>query len=101
MGFSEDFGSFPMHPSANSIVVYTTNGCTRCDMIKKWLKNKDADFVEKNLENSEVMAELVMRNFVILSAPAVEVEGTIYTDSQIFESNGLINQNFSKLFGGM
>lgn len=101
MGFSEDFGSSPMHPSANSIVVYTTNGCTRCDMIKKWLKNKDADFVEKNLENSEVMAELVMRNFVILSAPAVEVEGTIYTDSQIFESNGLINQNFSKLFGGM
>lgn len=101
MGFSDDFGSYLVHSSENSIVVYTTNGCTRCDRIKKWLKNKDADFVEKNLEDSEVMAELIMRNFVILSAPAVEVGGNVYTESQIFENNGLINQNFSKLFRGM
>ena len=101
MGFPKDFVSSPEHPSANGVVVYTTNGCTRCDMLKKWLKNKDADFEEKNLEDSEVMTDLVMRNFVVLSAPAVEVEGTVYTENQIFESNGLINPHFSKLFGGM
>jgi predicted thioredoxin/glutaredoxin len=70
-------------------------------MLKKWLKNKDAIFEEKNLEDSEVMADLVMRNFVVLSAPAVEVEGTVYTENQIFESNGLIKPHFSKLFEGM
>jgi len=101
MGFSKDFDSSPEHPSANGVVVYTTSGCTRCDMLKKWLKNKDADFEEKNLEDSEVMADLVMRNFVVLSAPALEVEGTVYTENQIFESNGLINPHFSKLFEGM
>ena len=101
MGFSNDFGSSPARPSANGIVVYTTSGCTRCDMLKKWLKNKDADFEEKNLEDSEVMTDLVMRNFVVLSAPALEVEGTVYTENQIFESNGLIKLQFSKLFGGM
>jgi glutaredoxin len=101
MGFTKDFGTSPVHPSANGVVVYTTNGCTRCDMLKKWLKSKDADFVEKNLEDSEVMADLVMRNFVILAAPAVEVEGNVYTENQIFESNGLINPDFSKLFRGM
>ena len=101
MGFSKDFVSSPAHPSANGVVVYTTNGCTRCDMLKKWLKNKDADFEEKNLEDSEVMTDLVMRNFVVLSAPAVEVEGTVYTENQIFESNGLINPHFCRIFEGM
>ena len=101
MGFSKDFDTSSERPTANGIVVYTTNGCTRCDMLKKWLKNKDTNFKEKNLEDSEVMADLVMRNYVILSAPAVEVEGTVYTENQIFESNGLINPHFSKLFEGM
>jgi glutaredoxin len=101
MGFSNDFGSSSEHPSTNAVVVYTTSGCTRCDMLKKWLKNKDANFEEKNLDDSEVMADLVMRNFVVLAAPAVELEGTVYTENQIFESNGLINPQFSKLFEGM
>ena len=98
MGFSKDFGSTPAHPPANGVVVYTTSGCTRCDMLKKWLKNKDAHFEEKNLEDSDVMTDLVMRNFVVMSAPAVELKGVIYTDNQIFESNGLIKPNFSKMF---
>jgi glutaredoxin len=101
MGVIKEFDSSPLHLSANGVVVYTTNGCTRCKMLKKWLKNKDTNFVEKDLEDSEVMTDLVMRNFVVLSAPAVEVEGTVYTENQIFESNGLISPNFSKLFGGM
>ena len=98
MGFSKDFGSTPEHPSDNGLVVYTTSGCTRCDMLKKWLKNKDADFEEKNLEDSEVMTDLVMRNFVVMSAPAIEIDGIVYTDNQIFESNGLIKPNLSKIF---
>jgi glutaredoxin len=101
MGFSKDFDSYPEHPSANLIVVYTTNGCIRCDMLKKWLKNKDAIFEEKNLEDVDVMTELVMRNLVVLSAPALEIEGTVYTENQIFESNGLISPYFSKLFEGL
>jgi len=81
MGFPKDFGSSPEHPSENGVVVYTTSGCTRCDMLKKWF--------------------LVMRNFVVLSAPAIEVEGVVYTENQIFESNGLINSQISKLFEGI
>jgi glutaredoxin len=97
MGFSKDLVNTPEHP----LVVYTTSGCTRCDMLKKWLKNKDTNFEEKNLEDMEVMTDLVMRNLVVLSAPALEIEGTVYTENQIFESNGLIKPQFSKLFGGI
>ena len=101
MGFTNDFGSSPAHPPANGVVVYTTSGCPRCDMLKKWLKNKNTNFEEKNLEDSEVMTDLVMRNFVVMSAPALEINGDVYTDSQIFENNGVIKTDISKMFEGM
>ena len=44
------------------------------------------------------MTDLVMRNFVVMSAPAIEINGVVYTDSQIFESNGLVKPTFSKIF---
>jgi glutaredoxin len=98
MGFKEYFGSSSAHPVANGVVVYTTSGCPRCDMLKRWLKNKNTNFEEKNLGDSDVMTDLVMRNFVVMSAPALELNGEVYTDSQIFEGNGLIKPDFSKLF---
>jgi len=98
MGLIKDFGSTPAHPSADGVVVYTTSGCTRCDMLKKWLKNKNTIFEEKNLEDANVMTNLVMRNFVVMSAPALEINGEVYTDNQIFESDGLIKPHFSKVF---
>jgi glutaredoxin len=101
MGFSEKFGSSPEHPSENGVVVYTSEGCPRCNMLKKWLKNKDTNFEEKNLGDVNVMTDLVMRNFVVLSAPAIEIKGVVYTENQIFESNGLIKPKVSKLFEGI
>jgi glutaredoxin len=98
MGFSRDFGSSPAYTPANDVVVYTTSGCTRCDMLKKWLENKNTTFEEKSLEDSDVMTDLVMRNFVVMSAPAIEIDGTVYTDNEIFEGNGLIKLDFSKRF---
>jgi len=101
MGFSEDFGSSSEHQSENGVVVYTSEGCPRCDMLKKWLKNKETNFEEKNLGDSDVMADLVMRNFVVMAAPAIEIKGNVYTENQIFENNGLIKPNFSKIFEAM
>jgi len=101
MGFSKDFGGSSVRPSENGVVVYTNEGCPRCDMLKKWLKNKETNFEEKNLEDSDVMADLVMRNFVVLAAPAIEIKGNVYTENQIFEDNGLIKPDFSKIFEAM
>lgn len=98
MGFSEDIGSSSEHQLENGVVVYTSEGCPRCNMLKKWLENKDRNFEERNLADSDVMTDLVMRNFVVLSAPAIEIKGNVYTENQIFENNGLIKPSFSKAF---
>jgi len=91
MGFSGETVSSFGHLRAKEMVVYTSSGCPRCAMLKKWLESKNKDFEEKNLEDVDVMADLVMRNAVVLSAPALEIEGTVYTEDQIFNGDGVID----------
>jgi len=71
------------------IVVYTSNGCHKCSVVKEWLKTANRQFEERDLEDVGVMTELVMRNIVVLSAPAVEVDNTVYTEDQFFDGNTL------------
>lgn len=71
------------------IVVYTSNGCHKCSVLKEWLKIANRQFEERDLEDVGVMTELVMRNVVVLSAPAVEVDNTVYTEDQFFDGNTL------------
>jgi len=92
MGFPIESASSLERPMrVKEIVVYTSSGCPKCAILKKWLQNKNADFKEKDLEDMDVMADLVMRNAVVLSAPALEVEGAVYTEDQIFDGDGLID----------
>lgn len=69
-------------------------------MLKKWLTHKNGDFDERNLDDVDVMADLVMRNIVVLSAPAIEVEGTVYTENQIFGGDGTINPKLLEILRG-
>jgi arsenate reductase-like glutaredoxin family protein len=74
---------------ALGIVVYTSSSCQKCSALKEWLKAANRHFEERSLENVDVMTDLVMRNVVVLSAPVLEVENTIYTEDQLFEGNSL------------
>jgi len=72
------------------VIVYTSSGCPKCASLKGWLRNRHADFEERSLEDVEVMANLIMRNIFVLSAPALEVKGTVYTEDQIFDGDGTV-----------
>jgi len=101
MGFSGDsVSSFERPLRVKEIVVYTSSGCPKCAILKKWLENENAGFAEKNLEDVDVMADLVMRNAVVSSAPALEVEGAVYTEDQIFDGDGLINTKILEILKG-
>lgn len=82
------------------IVVYTSNGCHKCTMLKEWLKTSNKDFEERSLENVEVMTELVMRDIVVLSAPVLEVDDTIYSETQFFDGNTLIAGRLQSILEG-
>jgi len=78
------------------IIVYTSNGCSKCVVLKQWLQTRNKEFEERNLENVDVMADLVMRNLVILSAPVLEVGDAVLTEDQIFAEGSLATE---KLLG--
>jgi len=82
------------------IVVYTSNGCSKCVMLKQWLQIRNKEFEERNLENVDVMADLVMRNLVILSAPVLEVGGAVLTEDQIFVGGSLATDRLLGIIEG-
>jgi len=82
------------------MVVYTSSGCPKCAVLKGMLRDRGADFEERNLEDVEVMANLIMRNIFVLSAPAVEVGGVVYTEDQIFNGDGTIRSELLDVLEG-
>jgi len=84
----------------NKVVVYTSNGCPRCTLLKEWLKDRNTEFEEKSLDNVDVMTDLVMRNLVVLSAPALEVGDVFCTEDQIFEADRLADAKILEILEG-
>jgi glutaredoxin len=82
---------------SRKLIVYTTDGCVKCTTLKEWLKNRNTKFEERNLEDINVMTDLVMRDIVVLSAPALETENAFFTEDQIFDQNGMLNGRISEL----
>jgi len=85
---------------ARRIVVYTSNGCQKCILLKDWLKTANRPFEERSLENVDIMAELVMRDIVVLSAPVLEVDSSVYSETEFFEGNALSVNRLQEILGG-
>ncbi len=87
-------------PDVKKPIVYTSDGCTRCRMLKKWLRSVNVEFEEKDLGNVEVMADLVMRDMYILSSPVLEVEETLYREDEIFHADRIVEERLLKILDG-
>lgn len=81
------------------LTVYTFKGCFKCSMLKKWLRDRGFVFEEKTLD-TEVTADLIMKNVVVMSAPILEVEGTFYTEDQLFVGNSILAAQLLGRLGG-
>jgi len=68
-------------------------------MLKNWLKKRGFVFEEKTLD-TDVIADLIMKNVVVLSAPVLEVEGTFYTENQIFDGNRILADQLLEILEG-
>jgi len=55
------------------VVVYSTKNCPRCKTLKRILKRTKIPFTEKSIEDTDVMADLMMKDIHILSAPAIQI----------------------------
>lgn len=60
------------------MIIYSTTDCPRCKALKKALKKLGVAFTEKNLDDTDIMADLVMQNITILSAPALQIGKLVF-----------------------
>ncbi len=82
------------------IIVYTSSGCHKCLALKNWLLAANRHFEERSLENVDVMAELVMKDAVVMSAPALEVNATVYTEDQFFNGDTISTEKLTSILRG-
>ncbi|MCS7385578.1 MAG: glutaredoxin family protein [archaeon GB-1867-005] len=83
--------------SSFKVILYTTPRCPRCLIVKSWLKSRNIPFEERDLSDPDVMAELVMRDVFIMSAPILEVNGNFYSEEELFNGDSLNEALLSKL----
>jgi len=81
--------SFRGHRKAGRVVVYTSKDCPKCAMLKRWLESKGIKFEERSID--DVVADLIMENKFILSTPALEVGGVLYSEDMILDESGRPN----------
>jgi len=93
--------ALPNFAGAKRLVVYTSSGCHKCSVLKEWLKTSNRSFEERSLENVGVMADLVMRNIVVLSAPVLEVDDFVHNETEFFEGNALAVNKLQGILEGI
>ncbi|RLF10512.1 MAG: NrdH-redoxin [Thermoprotei archaeon] len=67
--------------------VYTSPSCPRCEVLKETLKKLGFPFEEADVSDSEVMAELIMRDIYLEATPALECEGRIFNSDELFQGD--------------
>lgn len=60
------------------VIIYTTEACSRCKVLKKIFTESNIEYEERNLEDTKNKTDLYMRDLVILSAPAIEINGMVF-----------------------
>jgi glutaredoxin len=87
MSSDNTLGFFNKIPSLNHVkdasvhvTVYVSENCSRCAVLKSKLSAAGVVFVEKNLGDTEVLADLVMRDVSVFYVPLLEVDGNFIED---------------------
>ena len=59
------------------VKVYTTNTCPWCDKAKSYLKSKEVEFEELNVQDDMVAREEMIKKSKQMGVPVLDVNGTI------------------------
>ncbi|MEM2136562.1 MAG: glutaredoxin domain-containing protein [Candidatus Methanomethylicia archaeon] len=84
----------------STVKVYTSPNCPLCLVLKNFLNGIGIKYVEKDISDINVMAELIMNNIFATSTPILEVNGKYYFVSELFESSKLREDYIMKIFRG-
>ena len=74
------------------VIVYTSDVCPYCVMVKNFLKQNNVEFEEVNLSKNKEKAEEIAKKSGVRSVPVTEIDGEIvvgYDTNRLKELLGL------------
>lgn len=66
-------------------VIYSTEACSKCEMLKRALKEKGIDFQIVDMATPEALTELRINGVFTLAAPVLQAGNMFYTTDDLFD----------------
>lgn len=73
--------------------IYTMPKCQLCSILKNFFDRIGIRYLEVDVSNIDVMADLIMKNIFITSVPVLEINGRYYFTNDLF-SGFKLNEDF-------
>jgi glutaredoxin 3 len=61
----------------SKIIVYTTDWCSSCNAVKRFLESKSLDYEEVNIETNRIPRDKLMELTGRLAVPTVVIDGKV------------------------
>jgi len=81
------------------VKVYVSPQCPRCEALKKALKEVGVEYEVLDVSNSDVMADLIMRDIFLTETPGLEVDDKFFRAGEIFDGNRLVVDKLRRILG--
>ena len=82
------------------IRVYTTKICPNCKIVKGFLADVGAEYMEVDITTAEALTELRMNGVFTLIAPVVQIGSEFLTYNDLFNGDTLQKEKITKLIKG-
>lgn len=83
----------------STVKVYTSPNCPLCTALKNFLDSIKVKYLEMDVSDINVMAELIMNNVFVTSVPILEVDDKYFFVNDLFEDSKLKSDFILKIFG--
>jgi len=72
------------------VKLYVSPQCPRCEILKRALSEMGVKYDVLDISESDVMADLVMRDIFLVETPALEVEDRFFYAEDLFNGDRLL-----------
>ena len=81
------------------VLIYTTNNCPNCRVLKKFLETKNVQYREVDMATPAALTELRMNGVFTMSAPVLQVSNRFYTAKDLFSQEKIDQSKLETLLG--
>jgi Glutaredoxin and related proteins len=81
----------------SKIIIYTTDVCPKCKILKKYFQSKEIAYEEMNMGTPDALTELAVNNIFTNVAPVLQIDDTFLTHKEIFSGTEVNEEQISSL----